>query len=51
MIRFLVGFILGIYVSLYGVSAVIEKVADIYNQIVIEVEEQDETPKDPDINI
>jgi len=52
MIRFLVGFILGIYVSLYGVSAVIDKVKNIYSDITETIEERHEEPtSDTDISV
>lgn len=52
MIRFLVGFILGIYVSLYGVNAVVQKITDIYNDITQHVEETHEkSDTEPDISV
>lgn len=46
MFRFFIGFILGIYVALYGVGAVVHKIGDIFNeskQIVNEQIQKDTT--------
>ena len=52
MIRFLVGFILGIYVSLYGVNAVIQKFHDSEKDNTEKIEEtHEESTSDTDISV
>lgn len=52
MFRFIIGFVLGIYVSLYGVNAVVSKIVTIYDDIKGEiVEEQKKSDPEPDISI
>ena len=51
MFRFIIGFVLGIYVSLYGVSAVLNKFAEIYDGIKGEIVEEQKPDTEPDISV
>lgn len=53
MFRFIIGFILGFYVAMYGVSAVFDRIVSTFSdakQYVEEYEESD-TPAEPDISV
>lgn len=52
MFKFLIGFCLGIYVSLYGVSAIIDKFTEIFSEVKQTVEEKrEEHINSPDISV
>ena len=53
MFRFIIGFVLGFYVAMYGVSAVFDRIVGTFNDAKEYVEEYEESDiiTEPDINV